>query len=467
MQKIKDAKDIYLMGIGGIAMGNLAGMLKAIGKNVRGSDKEIYSPMKEYLQSLNIDIKIGFNPSNLAKVPDLVVVGNVISRDNPEIKEVLRRNIPYISMPECIRMLFLEGKSVIVVAGTHGKTTTTALLGWLLTSSSKDPGIFLGGLSKNLNSGFRIGRGELFVIEGDEYDTAFFDKKPKFLHYMPGYLALTTIEFDHGDIYRDINEIKRAFSKLVALVPDQGFIAYGSYSENNAELVKALGCEKASCGEGGDWSFLDPRIVQGWTEFLVLKGGERFGKFRWRQCGIHNIRNALLAIALSDRLGLSYEEIKRGMESFEGVKRRQEEIGEFSGILIIDDFAHHPTEVRETIASMRLKYPDRRLWAVFEPRSNTSRRNFFQALYPQSFMAADKIIISGVYNKDKINQEERLDPEKITIELKSHNKDALFIDSVDEIVQHLKERAKRGDLILCMSNGGFGGIIEKLKEAFS
>ncbi len=457
-------RTIYLMGIGGVGMGNLAGMLRSIGKQVSGSDKEIYSPMKEYLEELKIDIKIGFKAENLNPPPDLIIVGNVVRRDNPEVEEMLRKKIPYISMPEAIRQFFLRGKEVIVVAGTHGKTTITALLGWILKSAGKDPNVLLGGVSKNFNSGFYLGKGRHFVIEGDEYDTAFFDKRQKFLHYSPQNLLLTTIEFDHGDIYKDISEIKESFRKLLKLIPSDGFIAYGCYSESVKELVDGINVDKVSCGEGGLWDYKGVSVKGNWIEFTVLKNGLEYGKFKWSESGIHNIRNCLLAIAVSEHLGLNYKDIQAGVESFSGVKRRQETVGEFSGILVIDDFAHHPTEVRETISAIKLRYPRRQLWAVFEPRSNTSRRNFFQKLYPEAFVQADRVIISGVFNRDAIDKEMRLNPEQIVIDLKQRGRNAFYIESVNEIVDFLRKNASSGDVILIMSNGSFGGIVEKLKE---
>lgn len=464
---VSRVKDIYLMGIGGVAMGNLAGMLKSTGRNVRGSDRQLYSPMKEYLEGLNIDLKIGYSPENLIPEPELIIVGNVITRDNPEAQEMLKRKIQYISMPEAIRQFFLKGKEVIVVAGTHGKTTTTALIGWILKSAGKDPGVFLGGVSKDFNSGFYPGKGRYFVIEGDEYDTAFFDKGPKFLHYRPEALALTTIEFDHGDIYKDISEIKEAFKKLVSIIPPDGFIAYGNYSDSVRDVLDGINIKRVSCGEKGTWDYKDVTVRDGRTEFTVLKNGSIYEKFRWKQSGIHNIRNCLLAIAISEHLGLSEKEIQEGVESFSGVKRRQEEVGEFSGVLIIDDFAHHPTEVRETIAAIKLRYRKRRLWAVFEPRSNTSRRNFFQELYPDAFIEADRVIISGVFNRDAIDEEKRLNPEQIVFDLKGRGREAFYIESVDEIVEFLLKNTQKGDVVLIMSNGSFGGIVERLKKKFA
>jgi UDP-N-acetylmuramate: L-alanyl-gamma-D-glutamyl-meso-diaminopimelate ligase len=455
------------MGIGGVGMGNLAGMLVSIGKQVRGSDKGVYSPMKEYLEGLNIDFKIGFRAENLIPAPELIVVGNVVTRDNPEAQEMLRRNIPYISMPEAIKEFFLRGKEVIVVAGTHGKTTTTALLGWILNVAGRDPSVLLGGISRDFNAGFYLGRGKYFVIEGDEYDTAFFDKSPKFLHYEPRNLILTTVEFDHGDIYKDLEDVKRSFRKLVEALPSDGFIVYGSYSNAVADLLKGIGVKSVSAGEGGFWDYKNLEIKEGYTEFVVMKDNKHYGKFRWKKSGLHNVRNCLMAIALSEHVGLNIKDIQAGVESFKGVKRRQEEIGEFRGVLLIDDFAHHPTEVKETISAIKLRYPERRLWAVFEPRSNTTRRNFFQELYPDSFMQADLVIISDVFNKHTLDEGIRLNPEQIVLDLKQRGKDAFYIESVEEIVKFLESNVKTGDVILIMSNGSFGGIVENLKNALN
>jgi len=463
----KKVKKVYLLGIGGVGMGNLAGMLKESGKVVSGSDRQIYSPMKEYLEGIGVDLKIGFKPENLKEKPDLVIVGNVITRDNPEAQEMLRQNIPFVSMPEAIREFFLKDRKVIVIAGTHGKTTTTALLGWLLYSSGRSPGVLLGGVSKNFNSGFFLGGGEYFVIEGDEYDTAFFDKGPKFLHYHPRILVLTTIEFDHGDIYRDLDAVKGSFRRLVQTLPPDGFIVYGSYSDNVRDVINSSFIPSVSAGEQGFWDYREVVFKDNYTEFTVIKDKKIFGRFKWKMWGLHNIRNALLAMAVAEYAGLQPEEIARGLLTFEGVKRRQEIIGEFNGVLLIDDFAHHPTEVRETISAVKKRYPDRRIWAVFEPRSNTSRRRFFQDLYPGAFMEADCIIISDVFNKNAIEDGFRLAPEKIVEELQKRGKKAEFIASPEGIVKFLKDNTDNGDVVLVMSNGSFGGLIEMLKQTLS
>lgn len=456
---------IYLMGIGGVAMGNLAGLLKAIGKVVRGSDRQLYSPMKEYLEGLGIDLKMGFSPQNLDPVPDLVIVGNVITRDNPEAQEMMRREIPYMSLPEALREFFLKGREVIVIAGTHGKTTTTALVGWILKYAGFEPGVFLGGISRDFNSGFYFGRGRYFVIEGDEYDTAFFDKRPKFLHYNPRYLGVTTIEFDHGDIYKNLEDIKNAFRKLIELIPSDGCVLYNNSSGTVKDVIRYSRATTVALYEGGEWNYKVKWIKNGITEFVVFKNGEEFGEFRWEKFGEHNIKNALLAIAICDRLGVKLRELQDGIESFRGVKRRQEEVGEINGVLLIDDFAHHPTEVKETIRAVKMRYPGRRLWALFEPRSNTSRRNFFQELYPEAFSEAEITIISGVYNKERIGEKERLDPEKIAEKIKKKGKKADYIEDVDRIVSFVLKGIKRGDVVLVMSNGDFGGVVKKLASA--
>ncbi|HEY4717178.1 MAG TPA: UDP-N-acetylmuramate--L-alanine ligase [bacterium] len=457
--------DIYLMGIAGVGMGNLAGMLKSRGVNVRGSDKQLYPPMKEYLEGLKIDTKIGFSPENLLPAPDIIIVGNVISRDNPEVQEMRRRGIPFLSMAEAIRRFFLMEREVVVVAGTHGKTTSTAMLGWLLASAGRDPSVFLGGVSRNFNSGFRLGKGKYFVIEGDEYDTAFFDKGPKFLHYNPENLLLTTVEFDHGDIYESLDDVKNAFKKLIEILPNNGYIAYGGYSPVAVELLKDCRISSEGFGDNGLWQADDIKIENSSAEFTVLKDKKIFGRFRWKLIGNHNITNCLGAIAIADRIGLSVKEIAAGIESFRGVKRRQEIAGEYRGILLIDDFAHHPTEVRETISAVKLFYPERRLWAVFEPRSNTSRRNYFQKDYPSSFKKADITVISGIYNPDALANGIRLNPQKIVKDLCSEAKDAFYKESVNEIVDLIADNALKGDIVLIMSNGSFGDIVNKLKNA--
>jgi UDP-N-acetylmuramate: L-alanyl-gamma-D-glutamyl-meso-diaminopimelate ligase len=395
-------------------------------------------------------------------MPELVVVGNAVSRDNPEVIELINRKIPYISLPQAISKFFLNNKKSIVVAGTHGKTTTSALLAWGLEYIQLNPSFLVGGITRNFESSFRIGKGELFVIEGDEYDTAFFDKSPKFLHYNPEMVIITGIEFDHADIYRDLGHIRNSFKRLVEIIPSNGYLSIYNEIRDIANIFK--GDLETYSMDNGNWRIKDFRFGNGISYFSVLHNGKIYGDFETSLLGRHNILNALAVISVANRLNISKDIIREAIRSFKGVKRRQEIIYNVNNIMVIDDFAHHPTAVRETISAIRNGYKDRRIWAIFEPRSNTSRRNVFQDIWPYSFLEADQIIISDVYNKDKINVEERLSPQEIVNRLKIAGKDAFFIPCVDDIVEFLIKNIKPFDIILIMSNGAFGGIYRKILE---
>jgi UDP-N-acetylmuramate: L-alanyl-gamma-D-glutamyl-meso-diaminopimelate ligase len=450
-------------------MGALASMLAASGREVTGSDQAVYPPMSTQLARSGIRVFEGYSGANLSGRPDLVIVGNAMSRGNPEIEALLESGIPYVSMPEALRLYFLEGRHPLVVVGTHGKTTTTSLAASTLLRAGRDPSLMVGGVVGDFNGGYRLGKGRIFVLEGDEYDTAFFDKDPKFLHYAPQTAILTSVEFDHADIYRDLEHVRSVFRKFVGLIPSEGFMAV-CHDDREACLVsREARCRISRYGleEGADLRGAIEEVTPSGTRFKVVREGEPLGTFAIPLPGAHNVRNALGVIAACLDLGLGPDEVREGLSRFGGVARRQEVRGEADGVLVVDDFAHHPTSLAATIEAVRAQYPDRRLWAVFEPRSNTSRRKVHQKEYVNALGKAELAIIAGVDNPGKIPEEERLSPEKVAADLQSLGRDAHYIEHVDEIVTYLCENARRGDVLLVMSNGSFGNIHDKLLAALS
>ncbi|MCK6550000.1 UDP-N-acetylmuramate:L-alanyl-gamma-D-glutamyl-meso-diaminopimelate ligase [Myxococcota bacterium] len=459
---------IHLIGICGTGMGSFAGLLKAAGHDVRGSDENVYPPMSDKLAAWGIPVAIGYRAENLEPPPELVVVGNVIKRTNVEAQAVVERGLAYTSFPKALGDLFLAGRHGVVVAGTHGKTTTTSLVAWLLTSAGRDPGLLVGGVPANFGEGFRLGHGEHFVVEGDEYDTAYFDKVPKFLHYHPKSLIVTSIEFDHADIYADVEAIEREFDKLVALVPPSGRVF--ACASSTRVLARIAGSKApvetytAREGVAADWWVRDVEMGPSGTAFTVMRANMRLGHFHLPMTGRHNVENAVGAIAFACSAGLSVHELDAGLRAFEGVARRQTVRAEIGGIRVIDDFAHHPTAVVETIAAIRARYPSGRLFAIFEPRTATSARKYFQDLYVEAFDAADETIIAGVGRKE-LAQAERLDTEQLAKDIAARGKRARNVAEIDAIVKLLTDEAERGDTLLFMSNGGFGGIYGKIEAA--
>jgi UDP-N-acetylmuramate: L-alanyl-gamma-D-glutamyl-meso-diaminopimelate ligase len=449
-------------------MGSLAQMLKAAGHTVTGSDANIYPPMSTQLEKAGIVCKQGFNPQNIDPKIDLVVIGNAVSSTNPEVQEVLKRNIAYLSFPQALARFFLKDRSPIVVVGTHGKTTTSALLAWVLESAGKDPGFMIGGWTKNFQSGAKVGTGPYFVVEGDEYDTAFFDKGPKFLHYQPRWAILTSIEFDHGDIYKDLDHIKLAFRSFVKLVPSTGLLVASREFPLVDEVIHDLACPVVRYGLEGrarEWQARNLSPKSGGMRFEVVYKGKSIAWVDSPLLGCHNVQNALAVIAMAQHLGLAMEEILQGIATFQGVKRRQEVVGMVNDIMIMDDFAHHPTAINETLSAIRLGFPERRLWAVFEPRSSTSRRKVFQKDFVQAFKEADQVIIADLYAPEKIQPQERLDPQRLVKDIQRVGQKAEFIPTPDEIVKALTAQLVPGDLVCIMSSGGFGGIHSKLLAA--
>jgi UDP-N-acetylmuramate: L-alanyl-gamma-D-glutamyl-meso-diaminopimelate ligase len=462
-------RHIHLIAICGTGMAALAGMLKTAGYRVTGSDANVYPPMSTMLDRQKIPYRVGFRPENIEPDTDLVVVGNAVSKTNPEVQAVLERGIPYRSFPQALAEIFLKDRIPVVVTGTHGKTTTSALMAWVLESAGMDPGFLIGGWVKNFDSNSRPGTGRYFVVEGDEYDTAFFDKGPKFLHYRPQAAILTSIEFDHGDIYTDLDQIKAAFRKFVQLIPADGVLLAAEGDPNVKSVLREATCAVSMYGlaPSARWRAEQLDFGPDRVSFRVLNGQKDMGVFRSPMVGRHNVNNALAVIGLSVGLGVAPDAVRKGLETFQGVKRRQEVVGEAKGVIVMDDFAHHPTAIRETLAGLRLKYPGRRIWAIFEPRSATSRRDTFQKDFPASFEAADRVVMAGLFAPDKVPIHQRLDPGRVVEDLRALGKEAEFLPTADEIVRTIAPQLRSGDLICVMSSGGFDGIHGGLLKALS
>jgi len=468
----KSIRRIHLVGVAGTGMGSFAGMLKAAGYEVTGSDENVYPPMSDQLKAWGIQTLTPYAPANLdAARPDLVIIGNVIRRVNPEATEVRARRLPQMSFPAALGAFFLQQRHSVVVAGTHGKTTTSSLMGHVLADAGRDPSFLVGGVTLNYSGNYRFGQGPHFVVEGDEYDTAYFDKGPKFLHYQPRTAILTSVELDHADIYRDIQHYESAFADFARLLPDGGFIAVsGAYP--NAVTIARMSKARVVSYQGHENASVDlrPRGVRFSPEgarFEVIERGTSLGEVLLPLSGLHNVENALGVYAAAKALGLSHEEIRHGFSTFQGVKRRQEVRAEIGGVMVVDDFAHHPTAVRETILAIRARYPSRRLWAVFEPRSNTSRRNIHQKEYALAFDGAARASIKVPERHDKVPAGEELDVGRIVEELRARGIPGEAETSVDRLVALVAGEAKPNDLVLVMSNGSFGGFIGKLLEALS
>jgi UDP-N-acetylmuramate: L-alanyl-gamma-D-glutamyl-meso-diaminopimelate ligase len=450
-------------------MATLAALLKRRGHDVSGSDQNVYPPMSEFLMAEGIAIMTGYAAEHVGYDVDLVVVGNAISRGNVELESVLERKIRYCSLPEAIRDHFLWGARSIVIAGTHGKTTTTSLTGWLLTHGAMDPTVLVGGIAMNFGDGgssYRVGRGRDFVIEGDEYDSAFFDKTAKFLKYLPDVAVINNVEFDHADIYADLDAVLLAFRRLCNLVPRNGLLLVGADSAHAAGLARyaVSPLETFGTAEGADWQATDIESADGLTQFKVRRRGEPFGRFASPLLGVHNVRNACAAIAVGSYLGIAAADLADGLRAFKGIKRRLEVVGTAAGVTVMDDFAHHPTAVHETLAALRTGYPDRRIWAVFEPRSASSCRRVFQDDFARSFGAADEVVVAGVF-RSSLPESERLSAEQLVDDLRARNQRARYIPAVDDIVGTVVNEHHSGDVVVLMSNGGFGGIHRKLLQA--
>ncbi|MET0621468.1 MAG: UDP-N-acetylmuramate:L-alanyl-gamma-D-glutamyl-meso-diaminopimelate ligase [Pyrinomonadaceae bacterium] len=463
----------HLIGICGTAMASLAGMLQARGHRVTGSDENVYPPMSTMLESLDIRVMQGYEPAHLEPAPDCVIIGNALSRGNPEVEETLNRRLVYRSAAEVIKEEFIRGRRSLVVAGTHGKTTTTSIATWVMERGGLNPSFLVGGVVQNFGASFRVTGGDHFIIEGDEYDTAYFDKGPKFMHYLPELAVVGNIEFDHADIYKDLDAVKLAFRRLMNLVPGRGRLIAGWDSPAVREVVAEFGdrlhtrLETFGTSEDARWRAVEVDYSGALTRFKVLREGEPWGEFETPLIGDFNVLNCLSVIVAADAWGISRETIKDALATFLSVKRRMQVRGEEGGVTVIDDFAHHPTAVRETLRALGDKYKGRRLVAVFEPRSATSRLAVFQRDYAEAFDRADYVVLSSVFAREKGSVYGRLlDTDELTADIAARReRPALCLDGADSIVAHLAPNLREGDVVAVMSNGGFGGIHEKLLDA--
>jgi UDP-N-acetylmuramate: L-alanyl-gamma-D-glutamyl-meso-diaminopimelate ligase len=462
-------RHIHLIGICGTAMASLAGLLQLEGHRITGSDRAAYPPMSDLLRSLGIPILEPYAEANLSPAPDLVVIGNALSRGNPEIERVLDERIPFTSMAALLREEFLRGRSPLVVAGTHGKTTTTSMLAWIYQTAARDnpalePSFLIGGVAENFGSSFQLRPTQPFIVEGDEYDTAFFDKGPKFLHYFPDALILTHVEFDHADIYADLDQVKTAFKRLVNLVPRRGLIVAYDGSDNVTECVSRAFCrvERYGFSDAADWRIRNLRHANGQTQWEVHRDGAFWAEFTMHLAGEHNVLNATAAAALAAGQGIQKESIAAALATFKSVKRRLEVRDQIDGITLIEDFAHHPTAIRETLRALRSVYPQARLWAVLEPRSNTLRRKVLADELVASLRLADRVVLAGVYQQERIPEAERLHPEEIVRALNAEGTPAELHPNADSIVAALAPQLAQGDVVAILSNGGFDGIYLKL-----
>lgn len=476
ISKLPLGSHIHIMGICGTAMGNFAGLLQSMGYKITGSDQNVYPPMSDVLSSLGIEVFQGYKKQNLVPRPDFVVVGNVITRQMEEAQALLESDIPYASFPESIGDMLLKNSHSIVVCGTHGKTTTTAMMAWMASELKKQPGYLIGGVPKNFDVSFAKGGGEYFIIEGDEYDTAFFDKVPKFKHYHPKSAILTSVEFDHADIYKDLDAVLAAFKILMEKLPQDGNLIYHYEDKNIKSLLEWTQCKnQVSYGFSSEaqFSIQDVKYESDATHWNVVRknadGSTSVSALKSKMSGDHNILNFTANFALALQLGWDEEKALKAIASFEGVKRRQEVLGEFGGVLMIEDFAHHPTAVKVTLEGLRKKYARRRLLAAFEPRSATSRKSVFQQDYVKAFdQNADAAFIMQAYVPEgKQAEADGFSAEKLVSDLKQKNNEVSLATTYDQLIEQIVAQSKPGDVLVLMSNGGFGGIYSKLKTALS
>ncbi|HSJ26117.1 MAG TPA: UDP-N-acetylmuramate:L-alanyl-gamma-D-glutamyl-meso-diaminopimelate ligase [Longimicrobiales bacterium] len=482
------ARHYHLLGIGGTAMGSLAGLLAAAGHRVTGSDEGVYPPMSTLLASLGIDYAEGYGPENLQPRPDMVVVGNAISRGNPELEHLLNEKIPYTSAAATIKEEFIRGRTSLAVAGTHGKTSTTSLLAWVLEVAGLNPSFLIGGVAENFGTSFRLTDSPYFVIEADEYDTAYFDKGPKMWHYLPDIAIVNNVEFDHADIYRDEEAYLFAFSRFINLIPSRGTLVAGWDSPHVRTLagrslapVESFGYDgglataadpgKAAAGASGDAAAATPRWTAtdvsfgATTQFVVRHDGAHWGHVETPLAGAFSVRNCLAVIAAASAVGADPERVREALGTFRSVRRRMEVRGVINDVVVIDDFAHHPTAVRETLAAAKQKYPGQRVVAIFEPRSYTAQRREFEDAYAAAFDAADEIILAGLFHPERYDETSALNPDRLVAVWRAAGREAAYIPDVDDIVSRVAASARPGDVLMVMSNGGFGGIHEKLLHA--
>jgi UDP-N-acetylmuramate: L-alanyl-gamma-D-glutamyl-meso-diaminopimelate ligase len=457
---------VHLIGIAGTGMGSLAGLVRAAGHEVRGSDEHVYPPMSTQLASMQIPVFEGFRPENLDWAPDRVVVGNVCRRDHIEVLAAQERKIPLTSFPALLSELFLAQSRSLVVSGTHGKTTTSSLLAHMLVEAGRDPSFLIGGVPENFRQSWRLGKGQDFVVEGDEYDTAFFDKKSKFLHYRPQLVILTSVEFDHADIFADEAAVKAAFREFVQLIPPEGDLIVCAASPGALDVAQSARCRVTTYARPGfpaDWTFeVAGRNLGGRSEVRIAHKGAVQGTLETGLPGAYNLENLLAVVAACTRLGVDFSALVRGSQRFLGIKRRQEFRGIAAGVTIVDDFAHHPTAIRETLGALKGRFGPGKLLAAFEPRSASSRRAVFQTGFAEALTAADEVVLAPLYAPEKIPVDDRLDVERLAADLRSQDVPARLIASVDETVNHLADRAVPGDTIVVMSSGDYGGLHDKL-----
>jgi UDP-N-acetylmuramate: L-alanyl-gamma-D-glutamyl-meso-diaminopimelate ligase len=454
-------QSVHFVGICGTAMASTAAAMQEKGVKVTGSDQNVYPPMSTFLADRSIEVISGYAERNLAHKPDLVVIGNAISRGNPEAEYVLDHKLPYCSLPELLKHYFIRGKRSLVVAGTHGKTTTTALLAWVFDHNGLNPSYLIGGIPNNFGQGARFTDSEWFIIEGDEYDTAFFDKRSKFVHYLPEVAVINNLEFDHADIFEGLEPIKTAFKYFIRLVPRNGLLLANGDDANLAPLLNVTHCplKRFGLGEGNAVQAFNIRYGPTATEFEIPSF-----KFRINLLGEINVRNALAVVGCAKHCGLKNHQIQSAFDTFKGIRRRLEVRGIAGGVIVVDDFGHHPTAIRETLHALRFKYPTEKVWAIFEPRTNTTRRNLFQAELAGAFAEANAVVVSQVARLELLAPEERLDPERLMQDLRAAGKDAAYLPDVEAIVAHVAKQVQPGDVVIVFSNGGFGGIHGKLLE---
>lgn len=461
-----DKQYIYLIAICGTGMTALAGMLKTLGHTVKGSDQNVYPPMSTFLRELGIPVFEGFDEAHLEPQPDLVIIGNAMSRGNPEVEVVLEKKLNYTSLPAALREFFIRGRYSCVVAGTHGKTTTSSLLAWVLETAGKDPGFFIGGIPENFGRGFKIGGGEIFVAEGDEYDSAFFDKSSKFLHYLPDLAIVNNIEFDHADIFKSVEDVETAFARFINLIPRNGFLVANWDDPRVRALSQRAFCQVVGFGlnDDAEWRARGIEVNDGLTQFEAWRRSERIGRFAVPLFGTHMVMNALAVVASATLLGLDRATIAEGLRTFKNVRRRLQFVGEADRALVFDDFAHHPTEVEATLKGLRARFPERRLWAVWEPRTATSKRKVHEARYVDALKAADLVIMTPPHAPEKVPPEERLSVESLSERLAAAKRPNWILPANHELLAFLQSHLEPNDVVLFMSNGDFHQIPRKLVE---
>lgn len=455
-------RKVHFTGVCGTAMGSLAAALRDRGVEVTGSDDNVYPPMSTFLESKGIAIRKGYSPDNIPSDADFVVIGNAMTRGNPEVEAILNRKLLYYSLPEALKIFFLRGRHNLVVSGTHGKTTTTSLLAWIFESAGLAPSWLIGGIPNNLSQGCRLGESKFFILEGDEYDTAFFDKRSKFVHYLPELLIVNNIEFDHADIFRDLEDVMTSFRRLVQIVPSEGMVLLNADDPNCRALAEKCPAPLVEVGFSPNAGNHIGDVHYGRDSSAFSLFGERF---ELPMIGEFNVRNAAMAVSAAHFYHVPLAEIRQALKSFTGIRRRQEVRGEEGGVTVVDDFGHHPTAIAQTLEGLRVKFPGAKLWAVFEPRSNTTRRAVFQDVLPQAFSGADGVVLAQVARMDQLPEKDRLNPEKVVSDLRHAGKAAFYEADTAAIIHRVAGLAGKGDVIVVFSNGGFDNIHAKLLEA--